>query len=149
VDDSYPVLLKRGLAQDLATAELGVYKPVGAYTATDVATLPGIKTDGPGLPLTFDRALVLTTLTPFMDGRFDQVTPVQIRTRVVGGRTDAENLMEAIRDRFHGRSSFALGTLTFQKSLQVNSLYIDDDGKGRCGYFQTIHFVGRRIIPRV
>jgi hypothetical protein len=145
VADSYPVALRAGLAADLAAHDHGVL--ASSYTQASTATKPGISKNGPDLPTTYDRALVITTLTPFDDGRFNRVTPVQFRLRgPVGGiRDDIENAMEAIRDLYDGREQFTIGDFTFRIALQTNSLYITADEKGRHGFFQTVHFHGRKV----
>lgn len=143
--DSYPVVLRTALAADLAAHEHGVYP--GPYTQANTATKPGISKNGPDLPTTYDRALVITTLTPFDDGRFNRVTPVQFRLRgpIGGTKDDVENAMEAIRDLYDGREQFTLGDLTFRIALHANSLYITADEKGRHGFFETVHFHGRKV----
>lgn len=143
--DSYPVALRVALAADLAAHDHGVL--AGSYTPASTALKPGISKNGPDLPTTYDRALVITTLTPFDDGRWNRVTPVQFRLRgpVGGNRDDIENAMEAIRDLYDGREQFTLGGLTFRIALHANSLYITADEKGRHGFFQTVHLHGRKV----
>lgn len=145
--DSYPVLLKKAIAADLDANGLAVYQPTTAYTNASTAVLPGVVTAGPELPTTFDRCIVLTTLTPFDEGRGNRVTPVQFTTRLKGGRTDAENQFEELRDHYHDRHNVLLGGLSFQKVLLNSSLFISADTQGRTGYFLTFHFSGRYIVP--
>ncbi|RFA12165.1 hypothetical protein B7R22_17200 [Subtercola boreus] len=143
--DSYPVTLKKSLAVYLASGGLGIYKPVEPYTPAETAVLPGIFTNGPDLPLTIRRCLILTTLTPVLDGRANRITPVQIRTRLPGSRNDAENVSEHLLDALHNRDQLALPPLTFRTVEQVSSLFISADANGLVGFFQTFHFHGRQV----
>jgi hypothetical protein len=141
------VVLKKALAADLAERGFGVYKPEGAYTKADTAELAGIRTNGPDMPTTFDRALVLTTLLPFEDGnRANRVTPVQLTDRLPGGRTDAENRFEALRDAYHGRRQVTLGPLTFREIRLARALIVSADTQGRVGSFITFDFYGRQVV---
>lgn len=145
--DSYPVLLKKALAADLHDRELGLYSPDTAYTNESTATLAGIRTNGPDMPTTFDRALVITTLTPFADGApANRVTPVQLTDRLPGSHDDAENRFEAIRDAYHGRRQVTLGPLTFREIRLVSALILSADTQGRAGSFITFHFYGRQVV---
>lgn len=145
-EDSYPVLLKKAFAADVAARGLGVYKATGAYSPEDTAELAGVFTNGPDLPLSVDRCLVLTTLTPFDDGGpANRVTPLQLTDRLPGSRDDAENRFEAFRSAYHGRERVILGPLSFRRIQLVSSLFISADTQRRVGYFITFHLYGRQV----
>ncbi|CAN5424867.1 hypothetical protein BH09ACT9_BH09ACT9_00710 [soil metagenome] len=139
MDDSYQVVLKKNLATYLAAIPVGVYKPAAPYLATE----RGIFTTGPDVP-TLNEFISLTTLTPFDDGRWNRVTPVQIRSRIVGTRNDADNLFELIDGSLHDRERLQLGPLTFRIVQRNSALFISADQTKRVGYFQTYYFHGRK-----
>ncbi len=145
--DSYPVRLKKAFAADVHERGLGLYKPTGGYTKAETAVLAGVLTRGPDLPTTFDRCLVLTTLTPFEDdGPANRVTPLQLTDRLPGTRDDAENRFEAFRDAYHNRRQVMLGDLPFRRIQLVSSLFITADTQNRVGYFMTFHLFGRQVL---
>lgn len=140
-DPSFPVLLKKGIAGDLAATDLGVYKTGEPYEPDEL----GIFTNGPELPTTVKNCIVLTALNQFYDGPRNRVQPIQFRIRVEGTLDDANDLAEAIRARYENRRQFTLNGLTFRYAEFARALPITDDGQGLAGYFTTIHFFGRQL----
>lgn len=140
---SYPVRLGRGVAQFAADADLGVYRLTGApYTDPEV----GIRTDGPDLPTTFDRCIVLTVLDPTPDGREDLITPIQFRYRLAPGATtpDARNFGWRIRETFEHLELVRFGDVRISFVEYRNALLIPADTVGRPGGTVTFYFRGRR-----
>jgi hypothetical protein len=139
---SYELALKRGIAQLLHDLELGVYKPVGTYLASE----RGIFTAG-DLSTTIPD-LIMISAAPFArtQGRASGFTSVQFLIRMTGETTIAENLASEIRDLFEGRvhmtlNGIGISQVTFQSALAVSK---DTNGRGAC--FLNLNFCGRRPI---
>lgn len=144
--DSYPVLLEKALAQTIADAGLGVYKPTGTYTKaeTPVAT-PGITTNGPDLPTAFDNCIVLTMLEPASEGRANMVWRVQILGRLMGTKTQAKDLLWNLRVLFDNRGDI-LNDFHVSWSWVFSSITFTADASQRHSFALTVYLRGRRPI---
>lgn len=140
---AYPVRLKRGVAQHAADHGLGVFRLTGdPYTNPEV----GILTNGPDLPTTIDRCIVLTALDPTPDGRENLITPIQFRYRLAPGATtvDAENFGWRIRETFEHLEHVVFGAVRISFVEHRNALPFTADASGRPGGTETLYFRGRR-----
>ncbi|MFF1875736.1 hypothetical protein [Kitasatospora herbaricolor] len=139
--DSYPVRLKRGVAQFAADHGLGVYRPTGpAYSNPE----RGVFTNGPELPTTIDNCIVLTALSPTFDGRASVITPIQFRYRVAGSVIDAENLGQRIISTFDLLERTVFGGVLIGLVEYRNALAFTPDSISRPGGTVTFYFHGRR-----
>jgi hypothetical protein len=140
---AYPVRLARGVAQHAADAGLGVFRLNGPqYTDPEV----GIFTNGPELPTTIDRCIVLTVLDPTPDGRENLITPIQFRYRLARGATATEALDFGwrIRETFEHLERALFGDVRISFVEHRNSLPFTADSNGRPGGTETLYFRGRR-----
>lgn len=143
MSDAYPVRLLRGVAQHAADAGLGVYRlPGPPYTNPEV----GILTNGPDLPTTIDRCIVLTLLDPTPDGREDLITPIQFRYRLAAGasNTDALAFGWRIRETFDQLERAVFGDVRIAFVGYRSALPFTPDANGRPGGTVTFYFLGRR-----
>jgi hypothetical protein len=98
--------LVAGLAQFLATAGIGVWKPTGSYTADEVGIYDTV------IPEDCDRLITITTY-PVSASAFlsDDVLGVQVRTRLPGvDPRPVRDLDEQIFDRLQGLTHLVLPT---------------------------------------
>ena len=140
---AYPLRLKRGVAQRAADAELGVFRLTGPKYVDPEC---GIFTNGPDLPTTMDRCLVLTALDPTPDGRANLTTPIQFRYRLAPGSsaTDAENYGWRVRETFEQLELVTFGGVRISLVEYRNALPFTADASGRPGGAVTFYFHGRR-----
>lgn len=138
--DTYPVILKRGIALFAAEQGLGVYRSDTPYTPAE----RGIFTNGPDLPTTLDNCIVLTALSPTFDGRENMITPVQFRFRIVGSVIAAENFGQRIIATFDLLERQVFGGLRISLVEYRNALAFTPDSNGRPGGTVTHYFHGRR-----
>lgn len=144
--ESYPVLFEKALAQWLDDQNLGLYKPTGSYTAAEATlTAPGITTNGPDLPTTFDNCLVLTSLDPIVDGRANFVWRIQIVGRLKGTKTQAKDLLWNLRVALEHKQNIPPGFFISWVSV-FSSLMFTADSSGRHSFSLTVYFRGRRPI---
>ncbi|MDN4598455.1 hypothetical protein [Leifsonia virtsii] len=140
---AYPVRLARGVAQHAADAGLGVFRLDGPkYTDPEV----GIFTNGPELPTTIDRCIVLTVLDPTPEGRENLITPIQFRYRLAPGATptDALGFGWRIRETYEHLERVVFGDVRISFVEYRNSLPFTADSSGRPGGTVTLYFRGRR-----
>lgn len=140
---AYPIRLARGVAQYAADAGLGVYRLTGApYANPEI----GIRTDGPELPTTIDRCIVLTVLDPTPDGRENLITPIQFRYRLAPGASGADALGFGwrIRETFEHLERVTFDDVRISFVEYRNSLPFTADSSGRPGGTVTLYFRGRR-----
>lgn len=139
-DEISPELeLKRALAQFLHDNGHGVYKPVGAYTATE----RGIYTNGPTLPTTGDNAIVLTTFQPVSDGRSNLLFRVQIFLRLKGSNITVGNAAAGIRADLDHKEGVPPG-LNISWCESVSRLDFEPDSNQRAAVAENYTFRGRR-----
>ncbi|MGB3413627.1 MAG: hypothetical protein WBA28_02815 [Microbacteriaceae bacterium] len=143
MDDTYPVLLKKGVAAYLDVLGIGIYKSTGAYTPEETITLPGIVTSGE-VPTTFDNCIVLSTMRPVFTGRADIETPIQVFARRRGTRSDIENFSETILNALNDKSHMVLNELPISFIQYRNGLIFERDTQGRYASNQTFYFRGRK-----
>jgi hypothetical protein len=105
----YTIDLVTGLAEHLADAGIGTWKPDGDYTADDIAIVVG-----PHIPQAPDSVVCLTpyVVPGNQPGLSEHVTGVQVRCR--GPASDprtAEDLADVVFDTLQGLGPTTLGGL--------------------------------------
>lgn len=116
--------LQQGLAQWLHDTGIGVYKPTGAYTATDNAIVFD------EVPATPDRCIVITVydITPSMWDDTD-IAFVQLRYR--GTKQQAADTADAARDLLHASGDRTLGGITVSDIRHASSVVLGQDPNKR------------------
>lgn len=134
------LVLKRALAQYLADADAGVYRPVAGdnYLPTE----RGIYTSGPMLP-TLDNCIVLTSFQPIAQGRADMIWRVQALTRVKGNNVAAGNAAALVSSLIDQKENVPPG-LHIAWAWSFSRLDITPDSNGRAAVAETFYFRGRR-----
>ncbi|WP_026923292.1 minor capsid protein [Glycomyces arizonensis] len=120
-----------GIAETLAAAGVGVWRPDGLYTTDEVgvfiAYMPPGGATGP------DRCIVLTDYDPAGGNSAGDVTPrVQVRCR--GARNDpvsAIDLASDARDALDGLAFVTFGQVTVSQINHINGTPMGVDGNGR------------------
>lgn len=102
---SWTTDLLAGLAQHIADAGLGTYRPTGAYTAGETAIVVGT------VPPVPDRVIVLT---PYNNARprglADTAVSVQVRVRgPAGDSRSAATLLDPVHELLDGARDLTLG----------------------------------------
>ena len=130
-----------GFAQLLAGADVGTWKPTGAYTAGQTAIVLR------GLPQSPDRAIALATYGVDDDVvHGDDVTGLQITTRW-GGQdpTGTDDLTDLVFDQLQAlpRTTLATGIVVTQ-CLRRSATSIGQDGNNRWRTTQNFYVTAHR-----
>jgi minor capsid protein len=132
--------LAHGLAEHLAAAGIGVYRPTGVYRDDEVGIVIGT------VPASPARVLVLTPY-PLADDvdQADSVLGVQVRTRS-GGPDPREALdrLDAVFDELHGATHLDLGGALVHLAQRTASVPMSRDQSGRYEHADTYQLTAHR-----
>lgn len=102
----YTTQILTGIAERLAAAGIGVWRPSGVYQADETGIVLGT------VPTSPDRVIVLTGYDVDADpGLTDTVSAVQVRTRGGPDPRDVGDLADAVREALDGLQPGRLGTV--------------------------------------
>lgn len=114
-----------GLAQLLADAGLGIYRPSGIYTAAETGITFSVVPDTP------DRLICLSTYAVEDSDLSDAITGVQIRIRAGRDPRDVNTLADEVFDLLHNRQRLDLGTAWVALLWRQSQALIGQDTHGR------------------
>lgn len=124
---SYAKDLLTGLAQMIADSSIAVYKPAGAYTATDRAIVFGAWPQSPDQCIVLNYTpITLGVMVPMERG----ILEAHIRGRS-GDPFDATDTAAAVRDLLQGLTGKPLGTANIVQVLHQNSVPLVQDALKR------------------
>ncbi|WP_326797445.1 minor capsid protein [Streptomyces sp. NBC_01808] len=116
-----------GLAELLAAAGVGIYRPTGVYGPDETGITAGVMPEAP------DRIVCLTPY-PVDEGdlTFDVITGMQVRIRGSGpDPRPVEDVADAVRDLLHGREGYQLGSVHVALSWRRSQAPLGQDAQGR------------------
>lgn len=119
--------LLAGLAQRLAAAGAGTYRPTGGYTADETAIVFG------ELPAVGDRALALAVYAA-RDAIEQNLSTVRVQVLIrsaVNNSLDCGALAVAVFDALHASSGFAAGTAYVVQCNRVSAVPLGMDENKR------------------
>lgn len=125
--DGWTSRLLTGLAEHLAAAGVGVWRPAGAYTAGEVGITIRSVPQSPDQVLTLAAYPIGSTLPGLADHR----TAIQIRIR---GTTDprvCDDLADAVYELLDGASRLAWGGIAVVQVWRQSYTSLGDDTNGR------------------
>lgn len=125
--DGWTSRLIAGLAQHLDDAGVGVYRPTGAYQASETAILDR------AIPTSPDRIITLAAypVGSSAPGLADHQTAVQIRVRGLQDPRDCDDLADAIFERLDGAEHLTLGDVKVVQMWRQSYTSLGQDQLGR------------------
>ena len=121
--------LLEGIAWQLHAAGVGVYRPDGVYTASDVGIVLKV------VPASPDRVIVLNAYTPGNADHPDQplsTTAVQIRARGRANKPlDTDETLDAVNVLLQGQEQYRYGTVQAISVSRFSSVPMGQDGNKR------------------
>jgi hypothetical protein len=135
---SFTTDLLQGLAQYLAAAGIGTYRPTGAYLPSETA----IAFDA--MPPDPDRAIVLSDYPVSDDPSLsDSVVGIQIRTRGLSDPLDVKSISDAVFALLHGANWVNFGTVRVVEILRNSGIPMGRDENLRWersdNYYATVN----------
>jgi minor capsid protein len=137
---SWTAELAHGLAEHLAAAGVGVYRPNGAYRDDETGIVIAI------VPAAPPRVVVLSCypLTDDVD-QADSLVGLQVRVR--SGTPDPRNaldLIDAVFEELHGATHLTLSSVVVHLAERTVSTPLGRDQNGRYEHADTYRFVAHR-----
>lgn len=126
--------LVTGIAEALAAAGVAAWSPDTEHTGTGPVVAIGDAPDGP------DRAVTLTAYVLQDDPHHaDALYGVQVRIRGTRDPRTVWDVAQQVRDLFHGRAGFTLGTVPVTECHRQASAQLGRDENGRWEQADTYH----------
>lgn len=140
---AYTSDLLAGLAQLIAGAGLGTYRPTGVYTSAETGITIAVVPEAP------DRLICLTPYPVDDTGLTDVITGVQIRMRAGRNPTDVSDLADNVRDLFHNRRGFTAGAVLVTAMWRESQALLGQDEHGRIELASNYYVRGTRPGPHL
>jgi hypothetical protein len=125
--DGWTSRLLTGLAEHLAAADIGAWRPSGAYAATETGIVIRAVPQSPDRIITLAAYPVGTTLP----GLADHQTAVQIRIRAGTDPREADDLADAICDALDGAHGLTWGGIAVVQVWRQSYTSLGQDSNGR------------------
>jgi hypothetical protein len=136
---SFTADLLDGLAQMLADAGVGVWRPTGAYAAAERAIVIG------AMPPEPDAVIVLASFPVDDDPSLsDSVVGVQVRCRGLHAASAATDSADAVFDLWHGAAHLSAGGVRIVQALRQSSAtpFLDETARRwetSDNYYLSVH----------
>lgn len=123
---SWTVDLVTGVAEMLAAAEVGAWRPTGTYVDGETAIVLGPPPQSP------ERAVALTSYPVSDDAELsDVVVGLQVRFRGSRDPRDVDDLADAVYEVLHGARGLVLGGVHTAQIYRQSALPLGLDGNAR------------------
>ena len=123
---SWTTEVVEALAQRIAAADLGTWRPTGAYTAGETGIFVKAMPASPG------RVIVISPYTVTESAHLsDKVQGFQLRCRGGPDPRDVDNLTDDLRELLHGARDFQLGPAHVAHMWRQSQASLGVDGSGR------------------
>jgi hypothetical protein len=140
---SWTEQLLTGVAEHLAAAGVGTWKPSGAYLSSDVR--PIVISAVPSSP---DEVITLTAYTVDEDPRdSDVIQGLQVRTRAGRDPRGVDDLDDDVFDALHGLTDALLNGVPLVLAHRVSGAPIGVDGNSRHQRSSNYHLMANRPSP--
>jgi hypothetical protein len=137
----YNVDLLDGIANLIASAGVGTYRPTGAYQPNETAITIGVTPDRP------DRNITLTTYPVEDTDLTTVITGLQCRIRAGRDPRDAEGIADDLYDLLHNKRHYRLGAIPVELSWRQSATWLGQDSDQRMERVENFYFRAERAAP--
>lgn len=130
----YTSSLLDGIANLLAEAGVGVFRPDQVIADPDTGIFRGVMPDSP------QRAIGITAYPVADDDTTNSVTGVQFRMRAGRDPDAIDDLADAVFDELHNRRQYRVGGIYVAVSWRQSQAWIGQDAHGRMELTSNFYF---------